>query len=41
MKKNYSEPATRCREMSLEEGFLASALVDMDEIMIYDEEAQG
>jgi len=41
MKKFYFTPAIRCREFSAEQQFLASALVDMDEIMIYDEEAQG
>jgi hypothetical protein len=40
MKKNYLTPAVRCKMTDLERKFLASALADFDENVIYDEEEQ-
>lgn len=40
MKKNYVTPAVRCKSMCPEKYFLATALVDFDENVIYDEEEQ-
>ena len=40
MKKSYMPPAVRCRTTSLEHLFLASALGDFGENVIFDEEEQ-
>ena len=40
MKKTYFPPAVRCKAMCPERMFLASALGDFGENVIYDEEEQ-
>ena len=40
MKKYYETPAGRCNTTDLEHLFLASALGDFDENVIFDEEEQ-